>query len=306
VNPKRSKAEATRQPTLFELGKQPEPVAQSNNERPFSLPGIFLGTSSFTAKGWEAAFYPQGMRSRDFLAYYAKQFQTVEIDSTFYGTPAASTVTSWYEKTPSDFIFAAKVPQVITHEKVLVGCEPEFDEFIERMSLLGNKLGPMLLQFPKFDRWVLNSSDDFRARLDSFLKRASNPAYRFAVEIRNKNWLDARLTDFLREHNVALALTDTSFMLRPWEMKKPPDLITADFGYVRWLGNRKGIEQQTTTWDKIVVDRRDDLKQWVEIFKSMVSNKKVLKIFAFANNHYAGHAPETLKLFDQLWRNVER
>jgi len=301
VNPKRSKAEATRQPTLFELGKQPEPVAQSNNERPFSLPGIFLGTSSFTAKGWEAAFYPQGMRSRDFLAYYAKQFQTVEIDSTFYGTPAASTVTSWYEKTPSDFIFAAKVPQVITHEKVLVGCEPEFDEFIERMSLLGNKLGPMLLHFPKFDRWVLKSPDEFRARLASFLNRVSNPAYRFAVEIRNKNWLDARLTDFLREHNVALAMTDTSFMPRPWELKNQFDLITADFAYVRWLGNRKGIEEQTTTWDKTVIDRQVELKTWVVVLRRIVEDKRIRKIFAFANNHYAGHAPATVKQFWELW-----
>src|SRR5262249_2924781 len=156
-------------------------------------------------------FYPQAMVSKGFLAHYAKQFQTVEIDSTFYGTPSASTVTNWKDRTPPDFIFAVKVPQVITHEKVLVGCEAEFDEFIETMSLLDDKLGPMLFQFPKFDKWVLNSLEEFVARLDSFLKRVSNPAHRFAVEIRNKNWLDAKLTDLLRKHNVALALTDTSF-----------------------------------------------------------------------------------------------
>jgi len=301
VNPKRLTTERIRQPSLFELEKPPE-SANPIIERPFSLPNIFLGTSSFTAKGWEGTFYPATMRSRDFLSYYAKQFQTVEIDSTFYGTPSISAVASWNEKTPTDFIFAAKVPQVITHEKVLVGCEAEFDEFIERMSLLGDKLGPMLLQFPKFDKWVLKSPDEFRARLASFFKRVSNPAHPFAVEIRNKNWLDTRLTDFLREHNVALAMTDTSFMLRPWEMKQKIDLITADFAYVRWLGNRKGIEEVTKTWEKTVVDRRDDLKHWVEIFKSMVSNTKVLKIFAFANNHYAGHAPATVERFWKLWR----
>jgi uncharacterized protein YecE (DUF72 family) len=300
VNPKRTKVAPPLQQTLFELEKPSEP-ANPIIERPFSLHRIFLGTSSFTAKGWEGTFYPATMRSRDFLSYYASQFQTVEIDSTFYGTPSASTVVAWYEKTPTDFIFAVKVPQVITHEKILVGCEAEFDEFIERMSLLGDKLGPMLLQFPKFDKWVLNSPDDFRARLHSFLKRVSNPAYRLAVEIRNRNWLDAKLTDFLRQHNVALAMTDTSFMLRPWEMKKPRDLITADFGYVRWLGNRKGIEEQTTTWDKTVLDRQDDLHHWVEIFKTMVSNTKVLKIFAFANNHYAGYAPATVEQFWKLW-----
>jgi uncharacterized protein YecE (DUF72 family) len=276
--------------------------------RPFEIPGtrILLGTSSFTASGWEGSFYPRGMRSKDFLRHYSNQFQTVEIDSTFYGTPSASTVTSWNEKTLGDFIFAAKVPQVITHEKVLVDCEPEFDEFIERMHLLGDKLGPMLLQFPKFDKWVLKSPDVFHARLQSFFKRAADlNAGRFAIEIRNKAWLDARFADVLRQHNVALALTDTSFMPRPWEMKEKFDLVTADFAYVRWLGDRKGIEKQTTTWDKTVVDRTSDLKNWVEVFKLLASNSKVLKIFAFSNNHYAGHGPATAKLFMDLWNTKQ-
>lgn len=292
--PKPSKGEA--QPSLFEAGPS-QPI-----ERSFSLPNIFLGTSSFTASGWEGSFYPPGMRLKEYLRHYAGQFQTVEIDSTFYGTPSPSTVTGWNEKTPQDFIFAVKVPQVITHEKVLVGCEPEFDEFIERMHLLGDKLGPMLLQFPKFDKWVLKSSDEFRGRLQSFFKRASDlNAGRFAVEVRNKDWLDARLTDLLRDHNVALALTDTSFMSRPWEIKGTVDLVTADFAYVRWLGNRKGIEEQTTTWDKTVIDRQDDLKSWVVVLRRLVEDKRIRKIFAFANNHYAGHAPATVKQFWELW-----
>ena len=242
------------------------------------------------------------MRSRDFLRHYANVFQTVEIDSTFYATPAASTVMGWNERTPADFIFAVKVPQAITHEKVMVDCEPEFDEFIERMHLLGDKLGPMLLQFPKFDKWVLKSSDDFRARLQPFFKRAADlNAGRFVVEVRNKDWLDARLTDLLREHNVGLALTDTSFMPRPWEMKGALDLVTTDFAYVRWLGNRKGIEEETTTWDKTVVDRKDDLRSWVVVLRSLVEDKRIRRIFAFANNHYAGHAPATVKQFWELW-----
>jgi uncharacterized protein YecE (DUF72 family) len=164
VNSKPPKVEPVRQPTLFDPEKSSEPTGT----RPFSLPRILLGTSSFTAAGWEASFYPQGMRPKDFLRHYASWFQTVEIDSTFYGTPSASTVTGWNGKTPGDFIFAVKVPQIITHDKVLVECEAEFDEFIERMQLLGNKLGPMLLQFPKFDKWMLKSSEEFRGRLQSF------------------------------------------------------------------------------------------------------------------------------------------
>jgi uncharacterized protein YecE (DUF72 family) len=294
----------SKQATLFELDKAhavAAPPARKEVGRPFEATGILLGTSSFTAKGWQGTFYPEGTRSQEFLSYYAGKFRTVEIDSTFYGTPRPSTVLSWKDKTPADFVFALKVPQIVTHEKILVGCEPEFDEFIETVSLLGEKLGPMLFQFPNFDKWMLNDSGAFLARLDSFFKRITNPALRFAVEIRNKSWLDARLTDFLRERNVALALTDTSFMPRPWEMKEKFDLITADFAYVRWLGDRKGIEKQTTTWDKVVFERTGDLRNWVDVLKDMVNNKKIRKLFAYANNHYQGFAPATVKLFLDLW-----
>src|SRR6266478_226847 len=76
---------------------------------------------------------------------------------------------------------------------------------------------------------------------------------------------------------------------------------SADFAYVRWLGDRKGIEKQTTTWDKTVIDRTSDLKNWVDLLKEVVNNKKIRKLFAFANNHYAGHGPGTVKLFMDLW-----
>lgn len=301
----RPSVELIRQPTLFQMEKLDEAAepGEPKIERPYSLPGILLGTSAFTANGWQGSFYPPGMKSCDFLSDYASQFQTVEIDSTFYGTPSVSTVTSWNVRTPGDFILAVKVPQAITHEKVLVNCEPEFDEFIERMHLLGDKLGPMLLQFPKFDKWVLKSPDEFRGRLQSFFKRAADlKAGQFTVEIRNKDWLDARQTDLLREYNVGLALTDTSFMPRPWEMKGALDLVTADFAYVRWLGNRKGIEEQTTTWNKTVIERQSDLKSWVVVMRRLVEDKRIRKIFAFANNHYGTRSSHR----QTLHRFVER
>jgi len=308
---KRAKSEAERQPALFEFEKlelrnrvSTASAADSNAERPYDRhPRIFLGTSAFTAAGWPGTFYPKGMKPAGYLKYYASQFKTVEIDSTFYGTPKATTVENWYEKTPGDFVFALKVPQVITHEKVLVKCEAELHEFLTTMSLLREKRGPMLLQFPKFDKWAFRNSAEFLERLRGFLKRVSEMGKdcRMVVEIRNPSWLDARFTEVLREHNAAVALTDTSFMPRPWEWEEKLDLVTADFAYVRWLGNRKGIEEETKTWEKTVVDRRDDLKNWVEIFRSLTGNAKVLKIFAFANNHYAGHGPGTAKLFWELW-----
>ncbi len=295
-----SKRPIVRQPTLFELGKVPEVTSQLKIDRPYSLPGILLGTSAFTANGWQSSFYPAGMKPVDYLKFYSTKFQTVEVDSTFYGTPSAATVEKWSEKTPPDFVFTAKVPQLITHEKVLVDCDSEFEEFVKTMDILGPKLGPMVFQFPLFNRWKFPKQDSFLAVLIPFLKKLPTD-HKFVIEIRNKTWLDGRFADVLREHNVALALTDTSFVPRPWEMKEKFDPTTADFAYVRWLGDRKGIEKQTMRWDKTVIDRTGDLKNWVDLLKEMVNNKKIRKLFAFANNHYAGHGPGTVKLFMELW-----
>jgi uncharacterized protein YecE (DUF72 family) len=261
---------------------------------------ILIGTSAFTAKGWVGSFYPEGMQPRDFLSYYATQFDTVELDTTFYRTPAVSIVEGWNLKTPPGFIFAAKIPQVITHEKVLVDCEDDLKHFLKTMDLLGDKLGPLLFQFGYFNESAFKSGSEFLARLEPFLEKLPK-GYKYAVEIRNKNWMDARYADLLREHGVAMALIDQSWVPRPWEMKDKFDMITADFTYVRWLGDRKAIEAETKTWDKTIVDRKSDLENWVDVLKQMVNTKKILKMFAFANNHYAGFGPGTVKLFTDLW-----
>jgi uncharacterized protein YecE (DUF72 family) len=300
---KRPKVEPLRNPTLFEMGKLEQAAKPANSlgvERPYSEPGLLLGTSSFTADGWQDSFYPPGMQPRNFLSYYAAQFKTVEIDSTYYGTPSVSTVMNWYDRTPSDFIFAAKVPQVVTHDKVLKDCEAEFDEFVDRMNILDQKLGPLLLQFPWFNKNEIQA-EEFSRRLRFFLMRVKDLfTVRLAVEIRNKAWLDKRLTDLLREYNAALALTDLSNMPRPWELKDGLDLVTTDFVYVRWLGDRKGIEALTSTWDKIVLDRTEDLRNWAALFRQFVSRN--LKVYAYANNHYAGYGPGTVRLFWDMWK----
>jgi uncharacterized protein YecE (DUF72 family) len=181
-----------------------------------------------------------------------------------------------------------------------VDCDSEFEEFVKTMDILSPKLGPIVFQFPLFDRWKFPKRDSFLAVLTPFLKKL--PVDRkFAIEIRNKKWLDAKFADVLREQNVALALTDTSFMPRPWEMKEQFDMITADFAYVRWLGDRKAIEEQTTTWDKTIIDRRDDLRNWANLLWRLVNDKRIRKIFAYANNHYAGHGPATVRLFMDAW-----
>jgi uncharacterized protein YecE (DUF72 family) len=260
---------------------------------------ILLGTSAFTAAGWERSFYPEGMQPRDFLSYYATKFNVVEVDSTFYRAPAASTVEGWSSKTPAEFLFAAKIPQAITHEKVLVDCADDLNHFVKTMDILGEKLGPMLFQFGYFNKVAFPGLSDFLKRLVPFLKTLPKD-HKFAIEIRNKNWLVPKFVDLLREHNVALALIDQSWMPRPAEWFNRFDPITADFTYVRWLGDRKGIEKETKIWDKVIVDRKADLTEWVGLLKRV--QKRRIQILAFANNHYAGHGPETLRLFKELWQ----
>jgi uncharacterized protein YecE (DUF72 family) len=318
MEPKRPRAEpnstAARDrvatPSLFDLGAEtaetPGRVRAGSGEKRDSDPsGLFLGTSAFTADGWEGSFYPAGTRPADYLSYYATRFGTVELDSTFYRTPSGAMVLGWYAKTPADFIFAAKVPRTITHEKVLVDCDADWRRFLATMENLREKLGPILFQFGYFNQSAFRNADEFLARLEPFLKKLPKDR-RFAVEIRNKKWLDARFANLLGEHNVALALIDQSWMPRPWEMAATFDPITSDFTYVRWLGDRKGIENVTKVWDKTVVDRRADLGHWADLLRQFVEKRKGLKVFAYANNHYAGHGPHTVKLFRELWEKKKK
>jgi uncharacterized protein YecE (DUF72 family) len=122
---------------------------------------IRIGTSAFTAAGWAGSFYPKGMKSTEYFSFYATKLDAVELDNTFYATPALSTVKSWYAKTPPGFLFAAKAPQVITHEKVHVGCEDDLKTFLTAMDALGEKLGPMLFQFGKFKSSEFKTQSDF-------------------------------------------------------------------------------------------------------------------------------------------------
>jgi uncharacterized protein YecE (DUF72 family) len=258
-------------------------------------PPLLLGTSSFTASGWNGSFYPRGMKPSDYLGFYSERFHTVEVDSTFYACPAARTVENWAARTPENFIFSVKVPQTITHDKVLVDCDAEFSEFMETMDILGPKLGPIVFQFPFFARNVLRDRHEFTDRLIPFLKKLPNR--KFAIEIRNRSWLNSEFANLLRDHGIALVLQDRSWMPNPAELDFDP--ITADWTYIRWLGDRKEIEAQTMTWDKVVVDRTTELSRWVD-FCYQTMNRGVL-IYAYANNHFQGHGPATIAKFLELW-----
>jgi uncharacterized protein YecE (DUF72 family) len=171
---------------------------------------------------------------------------------------------------------------------------------LRTMSILADKPGPWLFQFGSFNQGVFKTQDTFIARLRPFLAKLPKES-KYAVEIRNKNWMNARHAEVLRECGVAMALIDQSWVPQPWRIKPQFDMITADFTYVRWLGDRKGIEAQTKTWDKTIIDRTADIKNWVEVLRQMVNDKKIRKLFGYANNHYAGQGPATVKLFTDLW-----
>jgi uncharacterized protein YecE (DUF72 family) len=258
---------------------------------------IHLGTSSFTAAGWNGSFYPAGMQPRDYLSFYAEHFDSVEVDSTFYACPSAKTVSGWFSKTTDSFIFSVKVPQAITHDKVLVNCDSELKQFLDTMGILGTKLGPIVFQFPFFSRNIFRDRHEFLDRLVPFLKKLPTN-HKFAIELRNKNWLDDELANLLRDHRIALVLQDRSWMPNLSELKF--DAITADWTYIRWLGNRKEIEAMTQTWDKVVVDRTEELSSWVDFCYQI--KKRGVTVYAYANNHYQGHGPATIQQFIGLWR----
>jgi uncharacterized protein YecE (DUF72 family) len=188
---------------------------------------IRLGTSSFIADGWNGAFYPKGMKSAEYLRYYSSCFDTVEVDSTFYRCPTADAVNNWALKTPTGFVFSLKIPRTLTHERVLVECDEEFEEFVNTAQVLREKLGPMVFQFPFFNDSAFSSHMQFVSRLQAFFKKLPRASgCRFAVEIRNKYWLKPRLLDLLRQNNDALVLQDQSWMPHPKELGNC-ELITA-------------------------------------------------------------------------------
>lgn len=265
------------------------------------MPGLHHGTSSWSEKSWVGCFYPPGTKPGGMLTYYASRFATVEADNTYYRVPPRAMVRGWREKTPSGFRIAAKFPRSIVHagagekpdaSKVLlhehVGVE--VDAFLGAMSELGDRAGPLVLQFPYFNQTAFRSADEFLARLDAFLARLPRD-FRYGVEVRNKNWVGAPLLDMLRAHRAAFVLVDLVYMPHPAELAQRFDLVTTDFSYVRLIGDRKAVEERTETFDRIVLDQSASLDRWAAYLRDLVTR---IDVYTYANNHYAGHGPATI------------
>ena len=201
-----------------------------NGARNVSQPGsLHLGTQGFAFDDWVGPFYPPGTAKSAYLEAYAQAFSTVEIDSTFYAIPRSSVVEGWARRTPNGFRFAAKFPKLITHDKKLEGARGDAEAFVGTMQALGDKLGVLTLQF------AYDFTPDLFGRLEAFLRDLPQGP-RYAVEIRNRQWLTADLGEMLSGLGVALVLQDLYYMPKmSW--------ITTDFTVIRWLGRRSDIER---------------------------------------------------------------
>jgi uncharacterized protein YecE (DUF72 family) len=245
--------------------------------------GLYLGTSGWSYADWEGTLYPEALPSASRLAEYVKHFATVEIDSTFYGTPRRSTVQNWREVSPDGFLFAAKFPKQITHDRNLIGAEAEAESFLHTMAELGDRLGPLLLQLPpSFDVEGMGVLEDFLERLPG--------SFRYAVEVRHRSWLGSDLPEMLRERGAALTLIDYPGMPRM-------EGATADFSYIRWLGDRREFPSDHTHLEK---ERDDDLRWWSDLVGRFLREGRT--VFAYANNHYQNHSPSTVERFLELRR----
>jgi uncharacterized protein YecE (DUF72 family) len=215
----------------------------------------------------------------------------VEVDSTFYRSPARKTVEGWRDRTPPGFGFALKVPQSITHEKVLLNCQDDVSRFLSAVRVLGEKLLCCTLQFGYFNRGKFATLNAFLDRLEPFL--AAWPAdVPLAVEVRNKTWMTAALGGCLRRHNAVWVLPDQAWMPSPLSVVQRLDVVTGPFAYVRLLGDREAVDALTDTLDHIVIDRGE---QVVEDAMAIGLLRRRVPVVAFVNNHFAGYAPETVR-----------
>lgn len=261
-------------------------------------PRIRLGTCSWSTSDWVGKVYSAGAKQADYIAEYAQRFDTVEIDSTFYGTPRVATVEGWRDRTPESFVFSAKAPQLITHEKLMEHCERDLSEFLRVMDTLGPRLGPVVFQFPYFSKKYTVTESDFVKRLGPFLRSLPQDGHSYVVEVRNKAWLRKPLLDTLAEREVTLALIDHPWMHRPETLMKIDGILTGRFAYIRWLGDRYGIEKITKKWNEHVIDRRKDLERWVPPIRMIVDKK--LSVLGYVNSHYSGYAPGDVELLSEL------
>jgi uncharacterized protein YecE (DUF72 family) len=237
---------------------------------------VRIGCSGWNYGHWRhGVFYPERLPARRWLDYYARFFDTVEVNATFYRLPRETAVARWVAESPPDFVFAVKMSRYVTHIKRLRGIAESVPVFYERIGPLvrSPKLGPVLWQLPGTFR-----RDD--ARLAEAL--AQLPPGRHCFEFRHESWFVDEVYELLREHDVALVIGDTP--RRPFQTHE----LTADWTFVRFHYGHRGrggnySEREVAEW----AQRIDGWRSRIEVF-------------AYFNNDWEGYAPRNAVLLQRL------
>ncbi|MCB0223636.1 MAG: DUF72 domain-containing protein [Anaerolineae bacterium] len=240
----------------------------------------YLGTVGFSYKDWNGVFYPPGTAARQYLAHYSQIFNSVELDSTFYGTPPPERVQQWAMTAPPGFKFSVKTPRQITHDLRLIGAIEPMMTFLETMNLLGDKLGPVLIQLPpSLTIGAIDTVNDFITALPA--------EWRYAVEFRHESWFTPQTAALLAAHRICWVSTEY--------VDVPKQVVpTTDFLYIRWLGRHgqfeyKGQEQ---------IDVTPQLHWWIDQLQPHLPRFET--IYGFFNNDYSGHSPRTCNRFKEM------
>ncbi len=226
---------------------------------------IFIGTSGWHYDHWKGPFYPDKTPGKEMLGHYIRHFRTTEINNTFYKLPSEKTLTDWRESTPEGFLFSVKASRFITHMKKLKDPELTLPSFLERIDLLGEKLGPVLFQLPP--KWHFNP-DRFRRFVEALPE-----GHRYVFEFRDNSWVNSESLAIMADHGIALCIYD---MAGETSRKETPGA----FVYLRLHGPE---ENYGGSYD---VQR---LAGWAGAISSWAAMGK--GIFCYFDNDEAGNAP---------------
>ena len=236
-----------------------------------------LGTMGFGYDDWSGPFYPRSLKTADRLSFYAKHFNAVELDTTFHAAPDAGRVRRWAVAVPDHFRFCVKTPRAVTHDQPLDRSADAMLRFLDAVREMGDKLGAVLLQFPP------HFLADSAGKLDDFLARMPRDV-RLAVELRNRTWGTQATLDLLRRHGCCLVAAE--YLTRPLRL-----LVTADFLYVRWVGQHGRFPSHTTEQ----VDVTESLQWWKAELERVTPGVK--ETYGFFNNDFAGYGVGTCNRF---------
>ena len=236
---------------------------------------VRIGTSGWHYKHWLGVFYPEGTRPSEMFQVYARHFDTVEINNSFYRLPTATTFDNWRESSPRNFCYAVKASRFITHMKKLKDPQSSSAKFFLVADRLNQKLGPILFQLPP--RWKVNVE-----RLNEFLRTLPGE-HQYALEVRDDTWLIPDVYDALRQYNVAFCIHDFADM-------KVPKEITANFTYLRFHG-----PTSAKYWGSYS-DR--ELRKWADWIKQQ--GRELPSVYAYFNNDPEGAAVRNALTLKQL------